>query len=228
MVKAEMLTWIRTEFKPLCITTPDETIEQAIDSAFRYWNNHSGFKTIEMVNTQEPRVQLSNRIKFVAKVYPASMNAFDPFQGHPLWSLLGITILDNVTSDIITLTESFKNYQAYIGEDFQWDYVKSDDPSEGGYLYVANLPYGADRLAVVGTLRIFNDDDIKNEYILDWLLRYSKSLVKQVEGNTLRKSAVVGINNDGQQYYDEGRQEMLDLQEQLARDGRWVALARRF
>jgi len=228
MVKAEMVTWVRTEFKPLCIVTPDATIEQAVDSAFRYWNNHSGYKTIEMVNTIEPRVQVSKHMKFVAKVYPASLAAFDPFQGHPLWSLLGITILDNVTSDIIVLTESFKNYQAYIGEDFQWSFVKNDDPNEGGHLYVDNLPYGSERLAVMGTRRIFTDEDIKTEYILDWLLRYSKALVKQVEGNTLRKSSVIGINNDGQAYYDEGRQEMLDLQEQLARDGRWVALGTRF
>jgi len=228
MQKAAMVEWIKTEFFPLNIVTPNGTIEQCIDNAFRYWNNHSGFKHIAMIDADSVRVQVPKEMKFVAKVYPASLRASDPFQGHPLWSLLGITILDNVTSDIILLTEAFKNYQGYIGEDFQWGYVKSDDPEEGGHLYLSNIPAGAERLAIVGTRRIFNDEDIKSEYILDWLLRYSKALVKMVEGNTLRKADIISVKSDGQNYYDEGKEEVKELQEQLARDGRWVALARRF
>ena len=228
MTKSEMITWLKTEFKPLNIVTPDDTLEQIVDNAFRYWNNNSGFKRVEMVNATEPRTQLSKYTKFVAKVYPASEEGFNPFEGHPLWSLLGITILDNVTSDIITLTEAFKNYQAYVGTAFSWTFEKSDDPEQGGYLYITNTPTGTQKLAVLGCRRIFTDEDIESEYIKDWLLFYSKALLKQVEGNTLRKSNIINVRNDGQEIYDEGKEEMQKLQEQLAKDGRWVVLGHRF
>jgi len=52
--------------------------------------------------------------------------------------------------------------------------------------------------------------------------------VKKAEGNTLRKSDIIGVKNDGQQLYDEGENERKELEERLATEGRWVVFARRF
>ena len=68
----------------------------------------------------------------------------------------------------------------------------------------------------------------KDDYILDWILNYAKALLKQIEGNTLRKSSIIGINNDGQQLLNEGLDAQKELQESLSRDGRWLAFAKRF
>jgi hypothetical protein len=140
---------------------------------------------------------------------------------------MGITVLDNVTGDLILMSEAFRNYRVYVGTDFQYIFEKSDDPTIGGYLYCINVPNGTERLYVVGTKRIIEDEDVKVEQVLDWIYRYTKTLLKQVEGNTLRKSSIINIANDGQQMVDEGREEMKEMQENLAKDSRWVVFAKR-
>jgi len=140
---------------------------------------------------------------------------------------MGITVLDNVTGDLIMMSEAFRNYRVYVGTDFQWVYDKSDDPTVGGYLYCVNVPSGTQNLFVMGTKRILEDEDVKIEQVIDWLYRYSKAQLKQIEGNTLRKAGIVGVANDGQQLVDEGKQEMEALQQELYRNSRWVLLARK-
>jgi len=229
MTKSDIASWLATEFQPLTLATPVTTREQLIDNAFRYWNTHSAFKYVEMTNIpgENGRIQLDKKFKTVVSVIPDRVTTWI-FRDHPLWTLLGITILDNVTSDLILLGEAYRAYRNYIGAQMRWKFEKSDDPSTGGYLYSAGVPREASKLYVVGTRRIYTDEDIVSEHILNWILYYSKALLKQVEGNTLRKSDIIGVKNDGQALFDEGQNEMKDLQEQLRLDGRWVAFIRRF
>jgi len=228
VTKSEILSWVATEFLPLEIATPRDTIIQIIDNAVRYWNTHSAFKTHEMYPfaNADIRVQLDKKFKLVSKVYPSAISTWI-WQGQPLWTLLGIQVMDNVTMDMIVLGEAFKNYRSYIGTDFRWKFVASEDPTVGGYLYLENIPSGATHICVEGAKRIVKVDDVVSEHILNWVLYYVKSLVKQVEGNTLRKSSIIGVSNDGQELVNEGKEEMTTLQDQLQKDGRWITFARR-
>ena len=228
MTKTEIMTWVATEFLPLEIATPRDTISQIIDNAMRYWNTHSAFKTVEMYTfaNADVRVQLDAKFKLVARVYPSAISTWI-WQGQPLWTLLGIQVMDNVTMDMIVLGEAFKNYRSYIGTDFRWKFVASEDPTVGGYLYLQNLPSGATHICVEGAKRITRIEDATSEHILNWLLYYIKSLVKQVEGNTLRKSSIIGVSNDGQELMNEGKDEMKELQDQVQKEGRWFSFARR-
>jgi hypothetical protein len=72
------------------------------------------------------------------------------------------------------------------------------------------------------------DEDVVSSYLLDFLLFYTKALVKINEGNILRKSSIVGINNDGQALVTEGKEEKKDLEEKLMRESRWCVIGRRF
>jgi len=308
MTKYEMLQWISQEFLPVTLATPDETVYQIIDNAIRYWNTHSAFPLVRMFDTlpANDRIQLSPDYKNVTHVYPAA-NPDWILQNYPLWSLLGITIIDNLTSDLILLSEAYRNYKYYIGTDFHFKYMKSDNPAIGGYLYLNNLPSGASSICVVGTKRIINgstqeaitgtsgtlsfypleersisitdgvqtytdiddgdgvlessvsgysgtidyttgawtvtgwdadsttgtasyvyEEDIKSEYLLNWLLYYIKALVQIVEGNTLRKASSIGITNDGNNLMSEGREAKKELEKQLAVEGRWVGFCKRF
>jgi len=222
--------WLEAEFAPLTLATPDDTIYQVIQNAIRYFNTHSAYKISAMYDYSSgtKRVQLGTEFKTVTKVYPNKTTSWI-YDDHPLWSLLGITILDNVTSDMIIMSEAFKNYRNFVGTDFRWRFVKSEDPDvEGGYLYAINIPSGTTSLYVEGTRRITCDDtNITSEYILDWILNYSKALLRIIEGNTLRKGDIVGIKNDGQEMINEGKEEKKELEERLAVDGRWVAMIRR-
>lgn len=137
-------------------------------------------------------------------------------------------MVDNVTSDLIELSEAYNNYRSYMGTSMRWKFEQSEDPATGGYLYIRNVPSGSDKLYVVGTRRLYTDEDITSEHILDWILRYAKALVKLTEGNLLRKSDIIGIKNDGQQLVDEGKNEVEALQKELAMNGRWVSFAKRF
>jgi hypothetical protein len=222
------LTWIRQEFSPLTLATPEATLKQIYENACRFWNNNSAYKVTTMVDYAPgtKRVQMNAQFKAVADVYPATTTTWI-WNDHPLWTLMGITVLDNVTGDLILLSEAFRNYRVYVGTDFQWLFDKSEDPTVGGYLYAINVPNGTQKLCVMGTMRILADTDVKQEPIKDWLYRYSKSLLRQIEGNTLRKSSIINIANDGQAMVDEGTQEKEKLEESLAKDARWLTFARR-
>ena len=222
------LTWIKQEFAPLTLATPDSTLIQIYENSCRFWNNNSAYKITTMTEYSPgtKRVQLNNQFKSVADVYPASTTTWI-WNDHPLWTLMGITVLDNVTGDLILLSEAFRNYRVYVGTDFQWLFDMSQDPTVGGYLYAINVPTGTSKLCIMGTKRITADEDVKPEPIKDWLYRYSKSLLLQIEGNTLRKSSIINISNDGQALVDQGSQDKKELEETLAKDARWLVFAKK-
>lgn len=233
MDKEHIREWIKTEFAPVLLATPDATVDQVIDNAIRFWNTHSAYKITEMYDATPGtvRVNLSTKFKNVVRVYPATTPDWI-LQNHPLWTLLGITIIDNLTSDLVMMSEAFRNYRYYIGTDFHFLFERSEDPNAvdgiGGSLYMTNLPQNTTKVAVVGTKRIVTGEDITNEFILEWILEYAKAQVKMIEGNTLRKSSAIGINNDGQRLVDEGKDKVEELKKQLATEGRWVGFVRKF
>lgn len=228
MRKDDMVDWLKQEFKPLSLATPDDTLRQIVDNAVRYWNTHSGYKVTTMVDYTPgtKRVQLNNQFKSVVRVYPATTTTWI-WNDHPLWTLVGVTILDNVTGDLIMMSEAFRNYRIYVGTDFRWTYQKSEDPAQGGWLYCINVPSGVQKLAVEGTKRITADETVKVDYILQWVLDYAKALLLYTEGNTLRKAGIIDVKHDGGDLTRESDARVKDLQEQLVRDGRWVAFVRR-
>lgn len=312
MTKSEIIAWCHQEFQPVDLATPDDTISQIADNAIRYWNTHSAFPIVKMfpISTSgagsgqmNATVVLSSDYKNVVKVYPA-MSPDWILQNYPLWSLLGITIIDNLTSDLVMLSEAYKNYRYYMGTDFNWHYEKSDDPAIGGTLYMTNLPNPSTSMCVVGTKRIINgtttlkftgtsgtfqfvpveggsvvmtngtqtytddgngilissqsgysgtidyttgawtvtgwvgaitgtvtykyEENIKSEYMLEWLLYYIKALIKMAEGNTLRKTTAIDIKNDGAALYQEGKDEKKELEDKLGVEGRWLSFCRKF
>jgi len=219
----QYINWIKKEFSPLQLIIAqidDSVIEQQVENAIRYWNTHSAYK-ITGIYDYAPgtkRVQLDPQFKGVVDVLPTSMPGY-LWNSHPLWTLVGMTVLDNVTSDLILMSEAFRSYRIYVGTNFRFYYHKSDIPTVGGYLYCTNVPTGVSSVMVIGTKRITVDEDIQNSYILDWILYYTKALVKQIEGNVLRKTMIIDTPLDGQSLINEGREEQKDLQEQLQRDG---------
>jgi hypothetical protein len=228
MSKNDMVDWIKTEFQPLTLATPDDTVKQIIDNAVRFWNTHSAYDVYMMIDAPASghSVQLNAQIKMVAEVLPSKTSTWI-FNNHPLWTITGIQVLDNITGDMIMMSEAFRNYHVYIGSDMRWHFVKSTDPAQGGYLYMENIPNGSSMLCVRGTKRILAADLIKDECIMDWILNYSIALLKQREGNTLRKVGVADIPNDGDILVKEGKEEQKDLIQQLKEEGRWLAFARR-
>lgn len=236
MVENEILDWVKQEFQPVFLATPDETIRQFIANAKRYWNTHSAYPIVTMQqlsaaggnnNIGGGSIQLPVTYKGVYDVYPATQPDWI-LANYPVWSLLGITVIDNLTSDLIELSEAYRNFRYYMGTDFKWKFQKSDDPTVGPWLYTSNLPAGTTNCAVLGTYRIPDNTPITSEHVLNWMLYYVKALVKISEGNTLRKTDAVGIKNDGQSLVTEGKEEVKALQDSLAQEGRWICMSRRF
>lgn len=221
--------WITTEFAPRTLATPAATLNQIYQNAVRYWNTHSAYR-ISSICTFTPgdvSIQLSAEYKSVADVIPTSATEYI-WNTHPLWTLTGVTVLDNVTTDLIIMSEAFRNYRIYVGTNFRWHFEKSDDSTVGGKLMVVNVPSGTQSLYVVGTKRILSSETVTTELIVNWLYYYAKALVKQIEGHTLRAAGIVDIVTDGQSLVDEGREEQKDLREQLKKEAWWVCFPKRF
>ena len=222
------LDWIATEFSPLTLATPDATIEQQVENAIRYWNHHSAYKISAMVDyvQGQTRAQLPAAFKNVAIAYPNRKTTW-LWNDHPLWTMTSVNVLDSVTTDLIMMSEAFRSYRKYVGTDFRQTFVRSGSMTEGGYLYCTNVPGGTTSLFVVGTRQVIPAEDVTDTVILDWLLSYTKCLVQQIEGNTLRKSSIIGLANDGNELVREGKDEMTNLQKELERNSRWVAFIKR-
>lgn len=220
--------WIAAEFSPLTLATPDTTLDQQVENAIRYWNHHSAYKISAMVDyvQGQTRAQLPAAFKYVAEVYPNKKTTW-LWNDHPLWTMTSVNVLDSVTTDLIMMSEAFRSYRKYVGTDFRHTFVRSGSMTEGGYLYAINVPGGTTALFVMGTRQILPDEDVTDTFILDWLLPYFKALVKQVEGNTLRKSSIINLSNDGNDLVREGKDEMAFLQKELERNSRWVAFVKR-
>lgn len=230
MTRDELVEWVRGEFGITTLATQDDTIYQMLENAIRYWNTHSAFKTVYMASASSvtTAVQLPAYIKNVIRVLPAAPPMWI-MQNYPTWSLLGISILDNVNADLAFMNESFKNYMYYTGASFRWHFEMSENSAQGGYLYVQQVPDNSTHVCVIGTRRILSTDaDITTQNIYEWLIPYTKALVKMVEGNTLRKSGAIDVKNDGQELVNEGKEEKLALEEKLIQEGRWTAFVRRF
>jgi len=110
--------WIKKEFEPISLiiaNTDDTVLEQKVENAIRYWNTHSAYKVSAMYDYAPgtTRIQLSEEFKSVVDVIPGQ-NAGFIWNSHPLWTLTGVTVLDNVTTDLIMLSEAFRNYRIYV------------------------------------------------------------------------------------------------------------------
>ncbi len=223
-----MVQWIATEFSPLILATPFETLRQIVSNTFRYWNSHAAYRLIGMYDFSSTGglIEVSNRYKTVVQVWP-NISVPSTWVSFPAWNLLGISVLDNISSDMIIMTEAFRNYRQYVSANLQFTFTPGATLADTGMLFVQNWPQGATKACVVGTQRFMYDDDIIDEYVLDWMFNYSKALVKIQEGNTLRKSSIINVSNDGQQLVDEGVKEKEDLQQKLAEEGRWVIFGQR-
>ncbi len=220
--------WIATEFAPLILATPNATIDQQVETAIRYWNTHSAHKISVMLPyiQGQTRAQLPAAVKSIAEVYPNRRTTWI-WNDHPLWTLTSVNVLDSVTTDLIMMSEAFRTYRHYVGSNFRWTFERSTTISDGGFIYVLNQPGGSDALYVIGTRQILPTEDVQDIHIIEWLLRYTKALVKQIEGNTLRKSMIINMQNDGGDLLREGKEEMLELQKELERNSRWVAFIKR-
>jgi len=163
MLKTDIIDWVSQEFAPIALATPDETIIQIVDNAIRYWNTHSAMPIVRMFTCSQStvRLQLTPDYKSVVKIYPATTPDW-VLQNYPLWSLLGITIVDNLTSDLVMLSEAYRNYKYYMGADFNWTFNRSNDPAVGGAVFLTQIPNPTSAICVVGTKRIIYGSVVLN------------------------------------------------------------------
>lgn len=85
----KFLTWIRQEFLPLTLATPETTLKQIYENAIRFWNTHSAYRVETMVSYPPgtKRVQLNAQFKAVAEVYPSKTTTWI-WNDHPSnWGL---------------------------------------------------------------------------------------------------------------------------------------------
>ncbi len=228
MKKLQIRNWIYAEFAPSTLSIGQQVIDQQIDNAMRYWNTHSAYKMTEMITYQQGAtfVEVPAGMKNVVKVYPAVLE--DALMQTPMGVMFGFVTLDSMTTDLIMNIQAMEGYRIWLGQDFRWKFERSEDPDNvPGKLYVQSVPRGSGSLAVVGLKRIRPDDEITDDFILEWLLKYTLALCKAKEGNILRKANIIGIQNDGQNMLDEGIKEVEELQLKLSQESQWALLAAR-
>lgn len=158
MNRVDIQQWIVASFAPLQLAVQADTIDQVVDLSIAYWNTHSAHKVVKMFPLTpnaigNGAIQLDNEIKMVVNCYPSTMTE-SLFTDHPMWVLLGFIALDRYTQDLMLLSHTFEGYRIYLGNDFRWKYERAMDSETGGWLFYQKVPWGASKIAVVGTKRI--------------------------------------------------------------------------
>jgi len=229
MKKKEIRDWVIQSFKPVTLSVPMETLDQIVDASILYWNTHSGYKIVRMFDapTLDDRgrgaLQLSSEVKTVVHCYPSTMQE-ELFSNHPMWILLGFITLDKYTQDLMLLSHTFEGYRIYLGNDFRWKWIRSDDSTKGGWLFVQQTPRGSSKFAIVGTKRVIDGEDITDEFIFGWIREHARATTKVFEGNVLRHAQIIGIANSGQVMVDEGTEEKKILEDKLRQEARWMMM----
>ena len=232
MTPTQILTWIKTDYGPLVYSQPDATLLQNIQQVIYYWNTHSGHRLLEMypATSSGPgsnvAITLGPEFKTVTEVLP-SYQPLELALADPTWTLLGVQVMNYISADLITINEGYKNYLAYLGNDFRWTFEPSQDPTVGGLLFAQQLPAASTKIAVIGTKRILANETITSEHILDWILRASIAYCKMKEGNILRKAMAINVKTDGQELLNENTEVWENCKKELALNARWVALCQR-
>jgi hypothetical protein len=231
-VTPDILTWIKNDYAPLVYSQPDATLIQNINQVIYYFNTHSGHRILEMFpatstgSSSSTVIQLTPEFKTVTEVLPSAQQVAIAL-ADPTWTLLGVQVMNYMSADLIAINEGYKNYLAYLGNDFRWSFEPSQDPTTGGILFIQSLPAPAVKVAVIGTKRILQGEDITSEHVLDWILRASITYCKMKEGNILRKATSINVKNDGQEMLNENTEVWESMKKELQANSRWVALSTR-
>jgi len=228
MTKNEIVDWIRNNYLPIQLATATETMEQHVDTTIRYWNTHSAYSILRNVDVSytDKFKEVPTDIKTVVEVMPNDFQD-DYFANHPMYILLGYVTLDRFTQDFILISNTYEAYRRFLNADFKWNFQRTEDPAVGGTIYFQNIPRAVTKMTINGLKRILPEEDIKDEHILEWILEYSRALVEISEGVILRKSGMIGIQNDGTDLVQEGTTKVDALQERLRQEARWAVLATR-
>jgi hypothetical protein len=222
-------------FQPLALALTPSAVDLAVEQSILDWNTHSAYKVVRMFpvpgtlvtgGAVEAHIQLNAEIKTVVRAYPSTMQE-ELFSNHPMWVLLGFITLDRYTNDLMLLSHTFEGYRIYLGNDFRWKWIRSDDSTKGGWLFLQQVPRGSSAVAVIGTKRILPNEDILDEFIYGWIRQHARATVMMLEGNILRKSQMIGLQTDGQTMVDEGLKERDRLIETLRKESRWIMMAQR-
>ena len=224
-------TWITNKFLPSPCVVPKSAIQQNIEEAFAYWNRFSAYKitfqqAVSRSTEGRAHVVLPANVKGVVKVL-ANTSQDPVFSATPEYALLGLSVLPNYTSDLIDLQHAFGGYRVYLGQDFRWKFMRSEDETVGGDLYLQSLPRESSTVVVIGTKRINVDEDITDTHIYDWLRRYAYALTRKQHGDALKNAGMVGVMTPGADHVTDGDKMLAELQEELRKSGRWALLGQR-
>lgn len=227
MTRKQISDWIIRSFDPIALATPGDTLSQIVDEVIDYWNTHSAYKISAFLPTSNNVITLPLEFKVVESIHP-NVQQVQMLQDFPNTLLLGMTVLDNLTTDTILLSEGYKNYRTYMGGQLAFQEIRSEDPTVANRIVVNNLNRACTDVFVVGAKRILPGEDIKQLCIYEWVRRYARAKVKQREGEVLRKAKTIGVDNDGDSMVTEGLAEQEKLAVELGEQGRWLLLGSRF
>lgn len=222
------MNWVRLEFAPMELAITADALKQQYNNALRYYNTHNAYRwvTLAAYGGSATSVAIPGSIRQIVKVEPSGLPD-NVFMNHPMWSLLGFITLDRYTQDLILMQHSFGGYRIYMSNDFRWRFQRSPDPTADATLYIQSVPKGTTHFAITCIREIGEDEDVTEQWTLDWMLGYYKALVMIQEGNIRRQLNMIDAKNDGQSLIDEGIAKTKELQETLRKEGIWMLAMRR-
>ena len=160
MTRPQIYDWLVRSFDPITLATPQESVMQLIDECVDYWNMHSAYRIAAFLPVTAKVIELPLEMKMAVECMP-NVAQVQLLQDFPNTLLLGMTVLDNLTTDTILLSEGYKNYRTYMGGQFAWQEIRSEDPTVPNRVVINNLNSACTDIFVVGAKRILPLEDIK-------------------------------------------------------------------
>ena len=208
MTKSEIVTSIRAELLPIEPVHDATATLKGVEEAIRWYDREGATIIYEQFDLGSGIVViLPDRVDQVIDVISDRIVS-EVFTAQTL--LLGVTILDYDITTLALKQMHLADLRTFLASRMRWRWIKP-------YLHLDGTLTAVTKL-VVKYLRHYDytstTDDITGT-ALDWILRYARAKMKQLEGRILRMGSVINTPLDGAEMVREGDTELRDVKEEL-------------
>jgi len=215
MTKAQMEAAIRDRFEPIPVISGSPKVQQLIRQAIMYFTKNYSKLLMRTVAVSDNPITLPADVGTVTSVYDVERPNVD-LENRDIINYFFRTYYSRLSysfEEMLALRTFYANTKDIFQEQMNWKFIRQIKAPH--LLFLDN--YRRDYVTIEFKVEFDPDDDTYDYtgFSEEWLYKYALVLVKEAEGEIIRKSESIDIPSDGQTLTDEARADKERYEEEL-------------